>query len=202
MRNGKRNLLIVALGLATLLLAAMVSYNALGARQAPLQAGQGAQGQEASVSDASAACGGSDAPMLASYDAVIYTGSSEKVSLTELADGKPLVINVWATWCPHCLDEMPDFQKIYAQYGDRVAFAFVDATDGVRETVDKASAWLSENGLDDLPAYYDIDYDLIGTFGIRSYPTTIIVSPAGEILTVSSGRIDPDLVSGALSTLV
>ncbi len=206
MAGNKRGTLLLALILVTLLLAGGVAYNALaGSRQATAaQAAAAAGGSgDASVSNAAEACGEvDDAPLLANFDATVYDEAGNPISLTTIADGRPLVINIWATWCPYCLDEMPDLEAIHEKYGDRVAFAFVDATDGVRETVEGASSWLSENGFENLPAYYDIDYDLISTYGVRSYPTTIIVSGAGEILTVSPGRIDPALVSGALETLV
>src|SRR3990172_13074862 len=36
--------------------------------------------------------------------------------------GKPLVVNFWASWCPACVAEMPDFEAVHARLGDEVAF--------------------------------------------------------------------------------
>ena len=40
--------------------------------------------------------------------------------------GKPVFINLFATWCPPCVGEMPDINKLYGEYGDQVAFIIID----------------------------------------------------------------------------
>lgn len=35
-------------------------------------------------------------------------------------DGKPIFLNIWATWCPPCLEEMPHLEELYKEYGDRI----------------------------------------------------------------------------------
>ena len=144
----------------------------------------------------------SDALWLADHDATVYTDLGEPMLLSVIADGRPLVVNFWATWCPYCVDEMPDLQELYREYGDRVSFAFVDAADGRRERVEDAAAWLVEQGLEDLPAYYDTLFEAQTSLGIYSYPTTVIVAANGEILTISPGRIDKDSMRGALEYVV
>jgi len=144
----------------------------------------------------------SDVPMLADYDATVYTAGNEAVTLTQIADGKPLVMNFWATWCPYCIQEMPDYQQLYEEYGDRVSFAFIDAADGKRETVDAAESWLFEHDMYNLPAYYDLDMQASSTYGAWALPTTVVVSADGQILGVSSGRIDPGQMRSTLDSLV
>jgi len=56
---------------------------------------------------------GESAPEL-SYKMI---NSNEQGSLDELK-GKVVLINFWATWCPPCLDEMPDLNRLYAEYKD------------------------------------------------------------------------------------
>ena len=45
----------------------------------------------------------------------------EKVKLSKYR-GKVVLLNFWATWCPPCIAELPEVQKIYDAYGDRVKF--------------------------------------------------------------------------------
>lgn len=160
------------------------------------------QPEQSGQADDSEQSSDEDPIMLADYDARVYTEQGDMIALSEIADGKPLVINFWATWCPYCVQELPDFQEIHRVYADRVSFAFVDVTDGTREITENVVAWLSENGFDDLPVYYDIDLEAATMYGARSLPMTVLVSADGEILGVSVGMIDPVLLRDTLDSLV
>lgn len=196
--------LVVLLALAVVLVLGFAGYALLGAQhenrsQDSEQLEQSGQSGRASDSGQSP---DESTTLLADYDARVYTGQGDPATLSEIADGKPLVINFWATWCPYCVQELPDFQEIYRAYGDRVSFAFVDVADGTRETAEGAAAWLADNGFDDLPVYYDNDLEAATMYGARSLPTTVLVSADGEILAVSAGMIDPVLLRDALDSLV
>ena len=176
--------------LVAVLLLAWVGYGML--------AGQAGERSDPSVSSTTQE---QDALQLALFDATVYDDDNAPVTLTALAEGKPLVINFWATWCPYCLQEMDDFQAIYDDYKDKVNFAFIDATDGQRETVEMARAWMADNGYT-LPVYYDTKLEAVSAFGLQAYPTTVVVSAQGEVLTISPGVIDPDRMRAALDSLV
>ncbi|MDO4399625.1 MAG: TlpA disulfide reductase family protein [Coriobacteriia bacterium] len=142
-----------------------------------------------------------DLPKLADYDSIVYTPDGDTITLTNIASGKPLVMNFWATWCPYCIDEMDDFQALYDEYGDRVAFAFVDATDGNRETVEDALGWMADNG-HDLPVYLDVRREAVADYGVTAFPTTVVVSKTGAILVIQPGRIDPDMMRSAIESVL
>ena len=140
-------------------------------------------------------------PRLTDYDATVYTENGDARTLTQIADGKPLVINFWATWCPFCIEEMGDFQQIFNDYEGRVSFAFIDCVDGSRETVDDGAKWLFENGYT-LPAYYDTTSEAVYSYGASALPTTVLVAANGDIMDITPGRIDATLVRDALDKLV
>ena len=192
----RRGTLITFFVLVVVLAVGFVGRDLMARRQAAQLAEQTAQ--ELAQSNGTA----DDVIMLADHDVTIYTNMGEPVSFSDIANGQPLVINFWATWCPYCVDELPDFQKIVTDYGDRAAFAFVDVADGQRERADDARQWLVDNGFDDLPDYYDRDMAAVTSFGVYAYPTTVIVSAEGEVLTISAGRIDAALLRGTLNQLV
>ena len=156
--------------------------------------------QQTSSSDSSASVG-TDAPRLADYDATVYTSEGEAITLSQIANGKPLVINFWATWCPYCVQEFPDYKTLLSEYGDSVSFAFVDAPGSKGETVQKAQEWLAQNGYEDFPAYYDNDLEASINFGARSLPTTVVVAADGEIQGASAGAIDLQRMRTALYAL-
>jgi thiol-disulfide isomerase/thioredoxin len=55
-------------------------------------------------------------------------GTSTPVKLAAY-QGRPLVVNYWASWCTFCIAEMPSFQKAYERVGAEVAFVGVDVLD-------------------------------------------------------------------------
>ena len=132
MNNRRVGPLVVLAALVAVLGVAFVGHNLLAKSQVSTVPREAAQAGEA----ASAAT--DDVYLLADYDATVYTDLGEPLKLSAIAGGKPLVVNFWATWCPYCVDELPDFQQIVSDYGDRVSFAFVDVADGQRERADDA----------------------------------------------------------------
>lgn len=202
--TAKRGPLVALVALVVVLAIAFFAYDALSNARGSGNSGAGA-GQpvesQASESTAESESAHADAPMLADYNATVYTETGTPETLVDIADGKPLVINFWATWCPYCVDEMGDFQKIYDEYGDRVSFAFLDCVDATRETPEKAASWLEDNGYA-LPAYYDTKREAQYLFGASSLPTTVVVSADGEILAATPGRIDAALMRSALDSLL
>lgn len=200
--------LLVLIGLALVLGCAYAGYSLFSANRtedevARTQAQDEQPAETGRSEEAGPAAGdAAQAQLLADHDAMVYTDTDEAITLTGIADGSPLVINFWATWCPYCVQELPDFQDIYHEYGDRVAFAFIDAADGSRETVSGTVAWLAENGYDDLPVYYDTKTEASSAFGAWSLPTTVVVSADGEILAVQVGMIDPAALRNVLDSLI
>ncbi len=193
MESNKRGTLVAAALLVAVLVCGGLGYRMLAARVEP---------EPAPIEQTEATEDADEAPLLADHDATVYTVDGEAVTLTQIADGRPLVINFWATWCPYCVEELPDFQEIVADYSGRVSFAFVDVTDGSRETVELAAAFLEENGFSDLQAYYDTDLAASIEYGASSLPTTVVVNGDGEITAISAGMIDPILLRGALDQMV
>ena len=112
------------------------------------------------------------------------------VTLSEiLANGKPIVLNFWASWCPPCMSEMPDFDAVYKELGDEVQFMMVDMTDGERETVETGTKYIEEQGFS-FPVFFDINYEGAINYQIRAIPTTIFIDKEGYIVTDVQGAID------------
>lgn len=102
--------------------------------------------------------------------------------------GKPVVLNFWATWCYYCKVEMPDFDAVAAERTD-IQFLMVNATDGVRETVDVAKAYVEGEGYG-FDVFYDTERDAVMTYGINSYPTTFFIDKDGYLVAHGSGMLD------------
>lgn len=121
----------------------------------------------------------------------IYTDTGEPVELQSLL-GQPIIINFWATWCPPCIEEMPDFQEAYEEYGDEVHFVMLNATESrPGETIQVAQDFLEEQNLE-LPVYYDQNYANQIVFGTSTLPSTLFINSDGEVTYGHRGQITYD----------
>lgn len=107
---------------------------------------------------------------------VFKDGDGAEVTLARLK-GEVLVVNLWATWCAPCIEELPSLAKLADQVkgqGVRVVAISVDRAD--RAVVRK---FLDANGAQNLEAYQDDGMALARELGVKGLPTTIIVGADG-----------------------
>ncbi len=114
--------------------------------------------------------------------------------------GKPIVLNFWASWCPPCRAELPAFDALYAEYGDRVQFLMVDLTDGSRETQADAAAFIREQGYR-FPVYYDTKLEGMQAYQLSAIPVTILIGADGAQAASHSGAMDEETLRGYLELL-
>jgi thiol-disulfide isomerase/thioredoxin len=123
-------------------------------------------------------------------DFTLQSSEGEEVTLSDYA-GKVVVLNFWASWCPPCKEEMPEFQKLYdelAESEDAVLF-MLNQTDGQRETEKKANNYIEEEGLT-FPILYDTGEVGGSIFGINSIPTTVVIDREGRLSDYVLGRTE------------
>ena len=192
--NGKRGIVIALVALVVVLALAFFAYDALAANAREEQLAVAKEQTQAAEHDP-------ELPRLVDFNATVYTETGEPFTLDQIAQGKPFVMNFWATWCPYCIQEMDDYQKLYDEYKDRVSFAFIDIADGQRETVEMGAAWMQDNG-HDLPTYYDTKLEAMYAYGATNLPTTVVVAANGDIMDVSVGVISLQRMRDALDSLL
>ena len=94
--------------------------------------------------------------------------------------GKTVVLNFWATWCPPCKKEMPDFDlldKELKKTKDAVLLA-VNMTDGKRDTKSKVESFIKENNFG-MRVLLDTEGKAAKLYEIRWLPTTLVVDGKG-----------------------
>ena len=133
-------------------------------------------------------------------DFTVYTEDGKKVTLYEKLE-RPVVINFWATWCPPCKAELPAFETLSKEYGDRVEFMMVNMTDGERETVDIVLDFLKDNGYT-FPVYYDTHMNAAMTYGVSSIPLTVFITKDGVMTDYHMGTMTEDVIRGYLDELL
>lgn len=132
-------------------------------------------------------------------DFTVENSEGEMISLSSL-EGKPVVLNFWASWCPPCKSEMPDFQKAYETYGENIQFVMVNLTDGSRETKEMAEEYIDEQGYT-FPVYYDVNMEAAYAYYVNAVPATYFINGEGKIMAAGRGMLDAESLEEGISIL-
>ena len=103
--------------------------------------------------------------------------------------GTPVILNFWASWCPPCKSEMPEFDAVYREVGEGIAFIMVDLTDGQRETAAMGKKFITDQGFS-FPVYFDTELEAAYAYSIQSIPTTLFIDRDGYLIAGAQGAID------------
>lgn len=209
MKNNKVKYLVLALLFVGVFAVAMIAYSALSESYTPIQNG-GLSRPETGSSDASEnpevetpeTTPEEEPEDVFAPDFTVLDADGNEVTLQEkLADGKPVVLNFWATWCGPCKSELPAFDKASAEYADRVTFMFLNLTDGHQETIDGVKAFMEENGYT-FPVYFDTEYSAAIPYGANSIPLTYFVTSDGVVVGGYMGAMSEDILYDYLGQLL
>ncbi|MCR5523776.1 MAG: TlpA family protein disulfide reductase [Clostridia bacterium] len=134
-----------------------------------------------------------------SPDLTVYDSAGRKVRLSELR-GKPVVLNMWTTWCPYCLREMPHFEKLAKEYDGKIQFMMVDLVGSNGETQKAAADYIAKQGYT-FPVYYDNDYSVRNTYPVSGIPHTLFFDSNGNLYKRQSGAMDEATLRAYLEEL-
>ncbi len=97
--------------------------------------------------------------------------------------GKVILINNWATWCPPCVAEMPSLEKLYQKYKNEVVFLFV-----AHDKPERVRAFLANHRIN-IPVYY-AQTQMPQILESPSIPITFIIDKSGNIIVRKTGAAD------------
>ena len=133
-------------------------------------------------------------------DFTMLDGEGNEVKLSDF-QGKPVVLNFWASWCGPCKAEMPDFEDAYQEYGDDIHFVMVNLTDGTGETLDSAKAFLEEAGYS-FPVYFDTQSLGAAAYGVSSIPRTYFIDAEGVAVAYAAQMIDAGTLAQGIGMIL
>ncbi len=116
-------------------------------------------------------------------DLTLRNGAGELVRLSDY-QGKKLVINLWATWCPPCRREMPVLQAAQQAHED-VVFLFVNQAESPRTV----ATFLVAQGLHLNNLLFDSSGQLAQQVGSAALPTTLFYTQEGRLLATHLGEL-------------
>ena len=107
---------------------------------------------------------------------------------TTLADfkGQVVVMNLWATWCAPCIEELPPLAALQTKYKGRInvlALSFDNNTN-----VQNLSKFMAKHNAEGLPFAYDGLLKVRTTIPTQGLPTSLIIDPNGEVIVVLEGH--------------
>ncbi|HKA84091.1 MAG TPA: TlpA disulfide reductase family protein [Acidimicrobiales bacterium] len=113
--------------------------------------------------------------------------------LGELLGSKPVVVNFYASWCGPCVTEMPAFEQVHRELGDKVTIigvAYQDSDEDARATVERTGVTY--------PTFGDSGQDAMTYFGGISMPTSVFIDARGNVVDVRSRALNSDELRSAL----
>ncbi len=179
----KKNLklIITIIIVVVLFVGALILYNTLSEDYAPDTLAESSSQSESSNKESNKKDENVD---YSAPDFVVENSKGSEVTLSSYF-GKPIVLNLWASWCSPCKMEMPYFEEAYKENED-IQFMMVNMTSG--DYMGDAKDLIKEEGYT-FPVFYDIYGEAATVYGASSLPMTIFIDKNGDLVTYAVGAL-------------
>jgi thiol-disulfide isomerase/thioredoxin len=138
-----------------------------------------------------------EGPTLSGLDAISLTTLQDKpVTLASLAHGKPVVVNLWASWCPPCRSEMPVLEAAQSEVS---GVSFVFANQG--EYAPTVQKYLTASQLSLVNVLLDPGKKLGQQLGSMALPTTLFFDASGQLVDTHLGALSSASLAAKLNKL-
>ena len=175
----KKNILIIVLVIVLLLGGAALLYQHFAWQGSHIATEQGDEGG-----------------LTAAPDFTVTDLDGNSVSLKDF-QGKPVIVNFWATWCHYCAEEMPHFEDVYQQYGEQIHILMIN----VQESHDTAKVFI-ENGHYTFPVYLDGSGSAAGAYGATGLPATFFIDADGNAVAQARGVLNREDLQQGIDLLI
>ncbi len=140
------------------------------------------------------------------YEAIDFSLRDQNGKRHNLKDyeGKIVILNFWQTWCGPCLKEMPDFERVYQDYGQNEEDVIILGVSSPNNSENKKFTNETKTDIEikdflmekdvNYPSLLDYKAELYTNYGIMAFPTTIVILPDGHIFGVAQGAISEDVL--------
>jgi thiol-disulfide isomerase/thioredoxin len=130
------------------------------------------------------------------------TPANESHALSDHIDrdggnGRPVVLNFWASWCGPCRMEMPAFERASLKYADQAAILGINQAES-SETIQR----FAQNTGVTYPLLVDEDWVVNNKYGVSNLPTTIFVDADGVIREVFVGTMNQAVLEDKINSLL
>lgn len=133
-------------------------------------------------------------------DFTVYDADGNAVKLSDYR-GKPVVVNLWASWCGPCKQEMPLFQELYEEQGEEVEILMVNLCAFGNDNVEDAKDLIAEEGYT-FPVYFDTDGEAMMNYVGRSVPVSLFVDAGGGLAGYQPGALTEEIMELGLERIL
>lgn len=121
-------------------------------------------------------------------DFELETLEGEKTKLSDYR-GEKVIVNFWATWCPPCREEIPDFKELYEKEDVEILAINMGETEDKQEMVEE---FVYDEYEMEFPVLKEETGDLMEEFKVFAFPTSYFIDPDGHIQYVRPGQVAYD----------
>ena len=146
---------------------------------------------------------GNDPKRVAAPDFLLKDLEGKEVRLSDYK-GKIVVLNFWASWCPPCREEIPDFIRAHEEQskGNDAVVLAVNLTNGYNnETPDRAKKFVRDNKMT-MKVLLDEKSEAAEKYGIVSIPTTFFIDREGFVHSYSVGTINYNKIMSTIKKIM
>lgn len=129
-------------------------------------------------------------------DFELETLEGETVRLSDLK-GQKVIVNFWATWCPPCRAEIPDFIEVYEKEDVEILAVNMEETKNNLEMVEE---FVEEFEMP-FPVLKDEEGDLMEEYRVVAFPTSYMIDSNGHIQFVAMGAMTYDQIKERLGNM-
>ncbi len=135
-------------------------------------------------------------------DFTLYDQYGEAHTLSEYK-GKVVFLNIWATWCPPCKEEMPHIEELYEEYNknqdDVVILGVASPNLGREGSEDHIKEFLEKNNYT-FPVVLDENASMVYGYGISAFPSTFIINKEGYITRYIPGAMNKETMKSLIES--
>ena len=127
-------------------------------------------------------------------DIPVTWSDDAELALAEVIEG-PVVVNFFASWCPPCIAEMPDFESVSQEAGDEVEFIGV----AVQDRTADATRIVEDTGVTYRWAR-DARGDVANAAQVTQMPSTMFIDADGDVVSLHAGALDAEALRDLLES--
>lgn len=125
-----------------------------------------------------------------------FTLEDAEGNLVKLSDlqGRKVYVKFWASWCPICLSGLEELNNLAKDNKDFEIITVVAPNVYGEKDKEDFIKWFDSLGYDNIKVLFDESGDVVKKYGVRAYPTSLIIGTDGVLIEVRTGHMDKTMI--------